>query len=178
MSNDRYHDDIALLADAVRIPSVSTHEAAVAQFLVAQMAQRGLRSYVDKVGNAVGQIGDRGPEIMLLGHIDTVPGDIPVTIRDGNLYGRGTVDAKGPFVAANQVGGNGSRWATKGACCSTSVPPKAAPTVPVPNHRRPSVAWPSGNASNTTVPSTTNTSRCCLTRFCQRSARLVRGVMG
>lgn len=99
MSNDRYHDDIALLADAVRIPSVSTHEAAVARFLVAQMTQRGLRSYVDKVGNAVGQVGDHGPQIMLLGHIDTVPGEIPVTIRDGNLYGRGTVDAKGPFVA-------------------------------------------------------------------------------
>ena len=99
MSTDRYHDYIALLADTVRIPSVSTHEAAVARFLVAAMAQRGLRSYVDKVGNAVGQIGDHGPEIMLLGHIDTVPGDIPVTIRDGNLYGRGTVDAKGPFVA-------------------------------------------------------------------------------
>jgi LysW-gamma-L-lysine carboxypeptidase len=40
---------------------------------------------------------------MLLGHIDTVPGEVPVRVVDGKLYGRGTVDAKGPlavFVAA------------------------------------------------------------------------------
>jgi LysW-gamma-L-lysine carboxypeptidase len=40
---------------------------------------------------------------MLLGHIDTVPGDVPVTVSDGCLYGRGAVDAKGPlgtFVVA------------------------------------------------------------------------------
>ena len=41
--------------------------------------------------------------IILLGHIDTVPGRIPVEIREGKLYGRGSVDAKGPmacFVSA------------------------------------------------------------------------------
>jgi LysW-gamma-L-lysine carboxypeptidase len=39
----------------------------------------------------------------LLGHIDTVPGQIPVRIENGELWGRGAVDAKGPlctFVAA------------------------------------------------------------------------------
>ena len=43
----------------------------------------------------------RGP-IVLLGHIDTVPGNIPVRIEstaDGDvLYGRGSVDAKGPLA--------------------------------------------------------------------------------
>ena len=41
--------------------------------------------------------------MVLLGHIDTVPGRIPVRIEDGVLHGRGAVDAKGPlcsFVAA------------------------------------------------------------------------------
>jgi LysW-gamma-L-lysine carboxypeptidase len=41
--------------------------------------------------------------VVLLGHIDTVPGQIPVRIADGELWGRGAVDAKGPlctFVAA------------------------------------------------------------------------------
>ena len=40
---------------------------------------------------------------MLLGHIDTVPGRVPVRREGGRLYGRGAVDAKGPlacFVAA------------------------------------------------------------------------------
>jgi LysW-gamma-L-lysine carboxypeptidase len=41
--------------------------------------------------------------VVLLGHIDTVPGEIPVRIENGELWGRGAVDAKGPlctFVAA------------------------------------------------------------------------------
>lgn len=38
-------------------------------------------------------------QIMLLGHIDTVPGEIPVRIEDGVLHGRGSVDAKGPLAA-------------------------------------------------------------------------------
>lgn len=97
--NPRWQHDIALLEAAVRIPSPSTHEAQVAQFLVTEMQRRGITSHVDRVGNAVGHIGSNGPQITLLGHIDTVPGDVPVEIRDGKLYGRGTVDAKGPFVA-------------------------------------------------------------------------------
>jgi LysW-gamma-L-lysine carboxypeptidase len=35
----------------------------------------------------------------LLGHIDTVPGEIQVHVEDGWLYGRGSVDAKGPLCA-------------------------------------------------------------------------------
>jgi len=41
--------------------------------------------------------------IVLLGHIDTVPGEIPVRLENGILHGRGSVDAKGPlcsFLAA------------------------------------------------------------------------------
>jgi LysW-gamma-L-lysine carboxypeptidase len=36
---------------------------------------------------------------MLLGHIDTVTGDIGVRIDGDVLYGRGAVDAKGPLAA-------------------------------------------------------------------------------
>jgi [amino group carrier protein]-lysine/ornithine hydrolase len=58
---------------------------------------------VDVAGNAIGECGDGPESVVLLGHIDTVPGLIPVW-RDGDvLYGRGAVDAKGPlatFVAA------------------------------------------------------------------------------
>ncbi len=90
-------DPIALLEGALRIPSTSGDERAVAEYFVAQMRQLGLESYVDAAGNAVGELG-AGPAIVLLGHIDTVPGDIPVRVEDGRLYGRGAVDAKGPFA--------------------------------------------------------------------------------
>jgi [amino group carrier protein]-lysine/ornithine hydrolase len=36
---------------------------------------------------------------MLLGHIDTVPGQTAVRVEGDRLYGRGSVDAKGPLAA-------------------------------------------------------------------------------
>ena len=89
---------VAFLEQMLRIPSLSGQEGDVARFLVEQMQALGFHSYVDGAGNAVGEAG-AGPEIVLLGHIDTVPGVVPVRIEHGELYGRGAVDAKGPFVA-------------------------------------------------------------------------------
>jgi LysW-gamma-L-lysine carboxypeptidase len=56
----------------------------------------------------------------LLGHIDTVPGEIPVRLEDGILHGRGTVDAKGPLAAfvdaVARVGpATGWQWIVVGA---------------------------------------------------------------
>jgi len=70
------------------------------------MAGRGLRAEIDSAGNAVGTIGSGPRHIVLLGHIDTVPGEIPVRVEDGILHGRGSVDAKGPlatFAAATAL---------------------------------------------------------------------------
>ncbi|NLG49286.1 MAG: [LysW]-lysine hydrolase [Chloroflexi bacterium] len=89
---------IALLTQAVSLYSPSGQEQDVVRFLVAEMGRFGLDAYVDGVGNAVGHLGDGPREIVLLGHIDTVPGYIPVRREGDLLYGRGTVDAKGPFA--------------------------------------------------------------------------------
>lgn len=94
---------IALLERMLRISSLSGEEHELAHYLAAEMGRLGLKAYVDEAGNAVGEIGS-GPTIVLLGHIDTVPGNIPVRIEadsnseNGLLYGRGAVDAKGPFA--------------------------------------------------------------------------------
>lgn len=90
---------IALLTDLVSTPSRSGQERAASERLVAWMAEHGFDAQVDAVGNAVGVRGTGLREVLLLGHIDTFPGDVPVR-RDGDrLYGRGSVDAKGPLCA-------------------------------------------------------------------------------
>jgi [amino group carrier protein]-lysine/ornithine hydrolase len=97
---------IELVRGLVAIPSLSRHEAAASAWLVNQMRAAGYdRAFADEAGNAVGEMGDASARrtIVLLGHIDTVPGNIPVRIENDRLHGRGSVDAKGPlatFVAA------------------------------------------------------------------------------
>lgn len=79
--------------------SPSFQEQHAVDYLVAYMQDAGLTAFRDDAGNAVGSIGDGHQEIVLLGHIDTHPGFVEVK-RDGDLlYGRGSVDAKGPLCA-------------------------------------------------------------------------------
>jgi LysW-gamma-L-lysine carboxypeptidase len=99
--NDRA--DIDLLHGLVAIESLSNRESEAVAWLRGQMAARGMQVLDDAAGNAVATVGSGDRHIVLLGHIDTVPGRIPVRIEDGVLWGRGAVDAKGPlatFVAA------------------------------------------------------------------------------
>ena len=96
-------DDVALLEGLLKIYSPTGQEAEAVNYLVAQMRAAGLEGFVDEAGNAVGMCGAGDEAVMLLGHIDTVPGFIPVTREEDRLTGRGAVDAKGPlacFVAA------------------------------------------------------------------------------
>ncbi len=64
----------------------------------------GYRAHVDRVGNGVAVRGRGRPETLFLGHIDTVEGRLPVRRSSGRIYGRGTVDAKGPLTAALLAG--------------------------------------------------------------------------
>ncbi len=93
-------DPLELLKRAVAIPSVSGEEEAVAAFLVSQMQAFCSEAFVDDAGNAVGRVGLGPLKVCFLGHIDTVPGKVPVRVEYGKLYGRGAVDAKGPFCTA------------------------------------------------------------------------------
>ncbi len=110
---------VELLRGLVAIPSLSHEEAAASAWLVAQMAAAGYdRAFVDGAGNAVGEMGpaDAPRLLVLLGHIDTVPGAIPVRVEETAagpvLYGRGSVDAKGPLATATAaVARLGSAWA-------------------------------------------------------------------
>ncbi len=94
---------VELLRGLVAAPSVHPHEGAAVAYLCDAMTQRGFRTHIDAAGNAIGEIGDGPLHVVMLGHIDTVPGEVPVRIEGDDLYGRGSADAKGPlatFVAA------------------------------------------------------------------------------
>jgi LysW-gamma-L-lysine carboxypeptidase len=99
--------------------SPSGQERGAVEWLVAQMKSLGFDSaFIDEAGNAVGVMGKGSKQVVLMGHIDTVPGEIKVTLiptpspsfpgGGGFLYGRGSVDAKGPLAcfadAVAQVG--------------------------------------------------------------------------
>ncbi len=93
----------ALLTGLVQQYSPSTQEHPAVAYLVEQIQALGFRANMDGAGNAVAEFGEGERVILLLGHIDTVPGFIQVRREGDVLYGRGTVDAKGPlatFVAA------------------------------------------------------------------------------
>ena len=109
------------LLNLVKIYSPSGSEHAAVDYLVGRMqALHFTETFADEAGNAVGVMGAGPRQLVLLGHIDTVPGEIPVRIStltssetpaktspppsgEGPevrvLYGRGSVDAKGPLAA-------------------------------------------------------------------------------
>ena len=127
---------VDLVRGLVAIPSLSRQEGAATAWLAAQMSAAGYdRAFVDDAGNAVGELGapEAATVIVLLGHIDTVPGNIPVRIAPVAgpenprtpaprnplpstpalaLFGRGSVDAKGPLATFAAAGARlGSAWA-------------------------------------------------------------------
>ncbi|CAM3747611.1 M20/M25/M40 family metallo-hydrolase [Kibdelosporangium persicum] len=93
----------------VSIPSPTGGEGELADYLVGTARRLGLAAWRDEVGNFVAErtpggttrsaAGAGSPTVLLLGHMDTVPGMLPVRLRDGVLHGRGAVDAKGPLAA-------------------------------------------------------------------------------
>ncbi len=121
----RQANQIDLLHGLVAIPSLSGQEENAVGYLVGQMRARGFEASVDRVGNAVVVKGSGPTKIVLLGHIDTVPGDIPVRVEDGVLHGRGSCDAKGPLAtfvaAAEQATGDNATIIVVGAVGEESI---------------------------------------------------------
>lgn len=108
--------DAETLIGLVSQYSPSGSERRAVLWLVERMKSLGYdESYIDEAGNAVGMMGKGPKQVILLGHIDTVPGEIEVRVENvgatdqsPTLYGRGSVDAKGPLAcftdAVAQVG--------------------------------------------------------------------------
>ncbi len=113
---------INLLQGLLKQYSPTLKEAGAVAYLADQMQTLGFTTQVDEMGSARGWLGEGPREIVLLGHIDTVPGEVPVRQEGDLLYGRGSVDAKGPlacFTAAAALAGalHGWRLTVIGAVC-------------------------------------------------------------
>ncbi|ESS12141.1 MAG: N-acetyl-ornithine/N-acetyl-lysine deacetylase [uncultured archaeon A07HR60] len=89
-----------VLHELVSTPSPSGEETAVAERLREFFHTHDREAWIDDVGNVRAPANDT---VLLTSHMDTVPGEVPVEIRDGDagaeLWGRGTVDATGPLAA-------------------------------------------------------------------------------
>ncbi len=101
-------DQVALkfLKELVSIYSPSGGEKEAVEVLEKYLSKKGLVTEIDEVGNLVATWGNLKmkedlirPDLLFLGHIDTVPGYIPVQEKEGKIYGRGAVDAKGALCA-------------------------------------------------------------------------------
>jgi LysW-gamma-L-lysine carboxypeptidase len=89
---------VEILEGLVKKYSPSREEKPAVEYLVEQMKELGLDARVDEVGNAYAVKGSGPVEILLIGHIDTVHGELPVRNDGEFIYGRGSVDAKGPLA--------------------------------------------------------------------------------
>lgn len=93
-------DPVLFLRRMLEVYSPSGREEQVARLIIDEMRSLGFRNVrMNSAGNVYGEIGSGFPSILLCGHMDTVPGKIPVKLKGDRLYGRGAVDAKSPLAA-------------------------------------------------------------------------------
>ena len=107
-------DTVRFLSDLVRTQSFSSKERKVIGVIKREMEKIGFDEIrIDGLGNIIGRIGNGKRVIAFDGHVDTVyPGDlsqwaqdpfVPV-IKDGKIWGRGTVDQKGGVATMIHAG--------------------------------------------------------------------------
>src|SRR5919107_3415055 len=91
---------IKLLQNSLEIYSPSRSESKLANFLKDVCMDLGFeQANIDSVGNIIAIKGTGDPVILLCGHMDTVPGIIPVRMDGDYMYGRGASDAKAPLIS-------------------------------------------------------------------------------
>lgn len=93
-------DPVRHLVEALKIYSPTTEEGELASFLADEMKLIGYSNVrLDRAGNVVGEAGKGERHLLLCGHMDTVPGRLPVRKTRDAIYGRGAADAKSPLCA-------------------------------------------------------------------------------
>ena len=93
-------DPVRLLVESLRIYSPTTEEGELASFLADRMKLLGYSKVrLDRAGNVIGEAGKGRTSLLLCGHMDTIPGALPVRKTRDAIFGRGAADAKSPLCA-------------------------------------------------------------------------------
>ena len=87
------------LRKCLEIYSPSGQEKEYSEFLANYLKEHGFNVLLDNVGNIIAEKGSGKPTLLLVSHLDTIPGELPVIEKEGKLFGRGAVDCK-PSLAA------------------------------------------------------------------------------
>jgi len=94
---------VTLVEKLVRCPSPSGQIDEITKLIQSELKQRGFEVNRDEAGNVIGRVGNGPYHIYLVGHMDTVAGEIPVRLEENILHGRGSVDAKGSLAVFVEV---------------------------------------------------------------------------
>jgi acetylornithine deacetylase len=96
-------DPIKLTRRLVDIESISGNEGAVGAELYEELVRLGYTTHKMPVAherfNVIATLDDVPPQVVFSTHMDTVPPFIPSSEDHGNIYGRGSCDAKGIIAA-------------------------------------------------------------------------------
>src|SRR5437763_13939147 len=91
---------IELLEEMLSIPSPSTQERALGQWLVSRLRAMGFAARRDEVGNVAAFWGSGPREGLLMGRVATVPGFLPLRRAGARPRGPGPAAANGAAAAA------------------------------------------------------------------------------
>lgn len=102
----RLPESVGLLVDIVAVPSPTGHEEDAARMLADRLPRFGWEtSHLDGAGSVIATRGNGDKELVLLSHIDTVPGGPKLFVNEERIEGRGSVDAKSSCCALAVGGG-------------------------------------------------------------------------
>jgi len=87
------------LKKCIEYYSPSGKEKEYSEFLGRFLEKSNFSVKFDEVGNLIAHKGEGKPIILLVSHMDTIPGLLPVIIKEGKIFGRGAVDCKASLAA-------------------------------------------------------------------------------
>jgi LysW-gamma-L-lysine carboxypeptidase len=120
-------EDLELLLGLVAIPSPTGRTERITDFLIERAPAMGMEVRTDPAGNVHMSAGTGPRRVLLLCHMDTVPGRVPLRLDDGFLYGRGSVDAKGCLATAMEAASRFS-GSEAGTVIVVAVPDEEGPS--------------------------------------------------